>query len=224
MKTIELSTDLSSWIPEIVDVLSSHGLVLLPTDTTYALACNALSEEGIKRIFHFKGRPASQPLPAAVCDLGMADCYVTVTEKARGLARAFWPGPLTLVLNHRQNVPRELVAGGSTLGVRVPRYAPVTEIVRCLGAPVTITSANISGMPSAYSVDDFLQQANLSKVQCCVSLIVDAGTLPFVPASTLVDCTGDTPKILREGSIPMSSIEKVLNRSEAYGQFSGVGP
>lgn len=183
-------------IDQAVKILKRGGLVILPTDTSYGLAADATNPEAIKKVFQIKGRDFNKPVSVIVSDLKMAQKYALVTPLAKKLFKAFLPGPLTLVLKQK--------VSSTTIGIRVPNLKLNLEIAKKLGRPYTATSANQSGQPDCYSVSEIKKQLG-SKIKL-VDLIIDKGTLPKIPPSTILDCTLVPPKILREGPIDSSLI------------------
>ena len=174
-------------------VLRAGGAVVLPTDTVYGLA--ALPEH-VDVLYELKDRPASMPIAVLVADVEQAATIVHVDERARRLADAFWPGPLTLVL-----AP---VEGDATVGVRCPAH----ELVRALAArvgPLPTTSANRHGVPTPATAAE--AAAGLAGEP---ALVIDGGACGGV-ASTVVDLTGDDVVVLREGALPSTAVEAVLH-------------
>lgn len=178
-------------------LLRAGELVAFATETVYGLGAHAFDPAAVHRVFAAKGRPADNPLIvhlAAAETLGrVAD---RVTPLARELAAAHWPGPLTLVLDARPDVPRVTTGGLSTVAVRVPGHPVATAVLEAAGVPVAAPSANRSGRPSpttaAHVADDLGAE---------VALIVDGGASPIGVESTVVDARGSRPVVLREGSI-----------------------
>jgi len=143
-----------------------------------------------------------------VGDINMAGKYVEITKEAQKLARAFLPGPLTLILNDKSRVSGRVVGERKTLGIRIPENDFARELVVCLQTPITATSANKSGDLAPYSIEEVHKSFGSSFGK--ISLVVDAGELPKVAPSTLVDLTGREPKIVRNGPISREAIFAVL--------------
>ena len=129
-----------------------------------------------------------------------------VPQPAKILAEAYWPGPLTLVLRRADGLPPRLTAGGPTVAVRVPAHPIPRELAQLLGRPITGTSANISGAPDPRTLD-----ALRAQVGDRVDYLISSGPVPAGTASTIVDLTGETPRLLREGVIPFEDIAALLN-------------
>ena len=189
-------------------LLRKGGVVAIPTDTLYGLAADAFDAEAIERVFRIKERPEGMALPVLLADSGQLSSVVSnVPQSAENLAEAFWPGPLTLVLRRADELPARLTAGGPTVAVRVPAHPVPCELARLLGHPITGTSANISGAPDAQSLDELRSQIG-GRVDC----LITAGPAPAGTASTIVDLSGETPRLVREGVIPFAEIAALLNR------------
>lgn len=189
-------------------LIRDGAVVVLPTDTCYIFAANALDPVAIERVFAIKKRPTGQPFHVAVRDLDMAEKYVELNEAARLLASRFLPGPLTLVLPKTEIVPDILVGGGRTLGVRIPDNRVLLEVVGAAGLPVTATSANVSGLPTPYTVDEVLEQ--LGGDTTGLALALDQGPLPVITTSTIIDMSSLKPRLLREGPISEAMLLQAL--------------
>ncbi len=179
-------------------------VLVCPTDTGYAFAANALDEKAVARVFNLKGRAYSNPIHVTVSSITEAKNYAYVNEAARHLARRFLPGALTLVLPKKEIVPSLLVAGRNTIGIRVPDNKVILGLAKMTKLPLTSTSANISGWPSPLTAEEVFSQLGNK-----VDLIIDGGHCPGGKESTVVDVTGETPVILREGAISREELEQV---------------
>jgi L-threonylcarbamoyladenylate synthase len=190
-----------------VDCLRRGGVIALPTDTLYALAADARDSDAVRRVYRIKGREDGKPLPLFVPDLETAARYAVLTDAARRLATRFWPGALTIVCMKQPGFDSEALAGGDTVALRVPDYATALEVLRALGGPVTGTSANRSGGPDPDTADEVRRQLGDE-----VDLVLDAGACPGGVSSTIIDCSGDTPRILRHGAIPEADVFTALQQ------------
>ncbi len=177
-----------------------------PTETVYGLGADALNERAVRRIFEAKGRPADNPLIihiASLDDLG-GKVAREVPEKAKILAERFWPGPLTLVLPKRDEVPLVTTGGLDTVAVRMPAHPIALALIRA-STPLAAPSANISGKPSPTSaehvIDDFYGK---------IEGIIDGGETWIGVESAVIDLTEEPPFLLRPGGIPLEEIEKVI--------------
>ena len=189
-----------------VDVFLRGGLVGVPTETVYGLAGNGFSADAVARIYEVKGRPAVKPLSLLVPDIGVAEAVCAgFPESARKLARAFWPGPLTIVLKKQDSIPDIVTAGGGTVGVRCPDHAKTLKFLRLAGVPAAAPSANFSDMPSPKSAEDVLKYFD-GKIEC----VIDGGKCDLGVESTLVDLTEEPYRILRPGALPEEEIRRAL--------------
>ena len=178
----------------------------VPTDTLYGLAADAFNAEAIERVFAIKERPEGMALPVLLCDAGqLASVVRSVPEAVAPLAEAYWPGPLTLILERNEVLPPRLTAGGTTVAVRVPAHPVPRELARRLGRPITGTSANLSGAPDPRTLDELREQVG-DRVDC----LVEEGPSPSGTASTIVDLSGGEPRLVREGAIPFTEIAALL--------------
>jgi L-threonylcarbamoyladenylate synthase len=181
-------------------VMETGGLVGLPTETFYGLGAHAFHAAAVTRIFRAKGRPAEKPLLVLVDSLAMVERVAPdLPALARRLAARYWPGPLTLVLRAAPAVPAALTAGTGTIGVRLSGHPVARALVTAVGAPVTAPSANRHGGASPRTADEVI--AALGEE---VALVLDAGTTPGGPPSTVLDLTGAAPIVIRPGAIFLS--------------------
>lgn len=206
---------------EAVRVLESGGIVAIPTDTVYGIAVALGTPGGLERLFAAKSRPPDKAIALLVADVEQAREIGELTPAAESLAAAFWPGGLTLVVPRRTDrpLPAALTGGAlapgalATVGLRVPAHDAPRALARALG-PLPTTSANRSGEPEARDADEI--EALLGET---IELIVDGGVATGGPASTVIDCTGATPQVRREGAI---SLDVISQRLESSG-LPGVG-
>ena len=191
---------------DVVRVLRNGGVAAIPTDTVYGLVAVYDDEEAVDRVFRIKSRPSGLAIPLLLDDVSSVERYISETPASfLALATTFWPGPLTLVLRKSHFVSDKLTAGRDTVGLRVPDHWLPRYIAKSLEKAITGTSANLSGSPSlttAQAVEEQLGDA--------VDLVIDGGEARGTAASTVVDLSGGTPTILREGSITLEDIEKAI--------------
>jgi L-threonylcarbamoyladenylate synthase len=192
-------------------VLAAGGLVAFPTETVYGLGADATSGPAVARLYDAKGRPAFNPLIAHVVDVADAERLACFDADAARLAKAFWPGPLTLVLPKAAGCPvAELATAGlDTIAVRVPAHKVARDILAAFGNPVVAPSANRSGHVSPTCAEHVA--ADLAGR---IDLIIDGGATPVGVESTIVACLGE-PVLLRPGGLPRAAIERSLGRSLA---------
>jgi L-threonylcarbamoyladenylate synthase len=193
-------------------LLREGNVVALPTETVYGLAANALAPRAVARIFEIKGRPAHNPLIVHVAGLAMAKrCFAEWPILAEQLARAFWPGPLTLVLPRAPEIPDEVTAGGPTVGVRWPSHPFIQAVVRECGFPLAAPSANLSNRVSPTNAQHVRKQLGEK-----IPLIVDGGQAQVGIESTVLDISVSPPRLLRPGMIHERALLAVT-RSLALG-------
>lgn len=193
-------------IKRAAEILKTGGLIIYPTDTAYGLGANALDEMAIRKVYEVKGRDFSKPTHVVARDWKMIEELTETNELAKKLYDKFLPGPLTIILPKKKIVPDILTANLPTLGVRIPNNSITQLLSKSVSFPYTTPSANKSGGKTPYSIEDVKKELDISKID----LILDAGKLPEVPSSTIVDLSVPTPKILREGPIKKKRIEDCL--------------
>jgi L-threonylcarbamoyladenylate synthase len=182
-------------LPLALDILNSGGLVAFPTDTVYGVGALAFDGKAIESIYVAKDRPMEKAIPILIADLeDMEKVGMDIPKTTYTLASRFWPGPLTCIIPKRPTLP-EAVSATSTVGVRVPDHEVARALLRSAG-PMAVTSANISGQPSPSTAEEVYAQLNGR-----IPLIIDGGRIPGGVPSTVVDCSTNELKILREGPI-----------------------
>lgn len=189
----------SSVVAQAVETAKSGGVLVLPTDSVYGLACVATAENPAhERIFAIKQRDRAQTLPLFISDASDLDRYgLNIPDWARDLAKRHWPGALTIVVEATPELPAEYVqASTGTVALRVPGSELCRAIVRELGAPLAQTSANTHGAPAATSAAE-LEPTIIE----AADLVLDAGPAPLGESSTIVDATCPEPRVLRQGAI-----------------------
>jgi L-threonylcarbamoyladenylate synthase len=196
-----------------VGVLKTGGLVIYPTETLYGIGADATNPEAIKKLSQFKDRPFGKPYSIAVTDREMAQEFVELNYSAKNLYKEFLPGPLTVISNGKHKVAKGVESEDGTLGIRIPDYKLVIDIVKNFGKPVTATSANASYKKRPYRIADILDNIS-DKQKSLIDLIIDAGELPPNEPSTVIDTTLDDPVTLRQGQIKLTQRNEVLTRNE----------
>lgn len=185
-------------------ILRDGGLVAFPTETVYGLGARAFDASAARRVYKAKGRPSDNPLIVHVADEAMlAGVVKRVTPLARRLIDAFWPGPLTLILEKSARVPDAVTAGGRTVAVRCPSHPAARALIRALGEPVAAPSANLSGRPSPTTAAHVLRD-----LRGKVPLILDGGPCRKGLESAIVDARGRRPAVLRHGTLTGESISR----------------
>src|SRR5262252_1418492 len=143
---------------QILSFLRAGGVIAFPTDTAYGLGADPFNETAVRRIFEIKGRPDNKPILLLVNSIAMAQSVAHVSERALALAERFWPGPLTMILPARETVPTSVTAGTGTIGVRWGNAPFANRLLDSLGQPITATSANRTGMPTAVTAAEVRDQ------------------------------------------------------------------
>ena len=198
---------------EVVKILGNGGLIIYPTETLYGIGADATNEMAIQKLTEYKNRPFGKPYSIAVADQKMAEGYVYLNEAAKNLYKKFLPGPLTVISKGKQKTAKGIESEDGTLGVRIPDYKLVIDIVKEFGKPITATSANASYKKRPYKVSDILENIS-DKQKNLIDLIIDAGELPPNDPSTVVDTTMDDPVTLRQGQIKFNEKNEILSKSE----------
>jgi tRNA threonylcarbamoyl adenosine modification protein (Sua5/YciO/YrdC/YwlC family) len=182
-------------------------LVVLPTDTVYGIGCDAFSSSAVRALLAAKKRGPDMPVPVLVGSWSTIDGLVLgVPKPARELIEAFWPGGLSLVLPHAPSLDWDLGSTKGTVMLRMPLHPVALELLREVG-PMAVSSANVSGSPPAASAGEAESQLGAS-----VAVYLDGGPSGEPVASTVVDLTGDEPRVLREGAVSTASVAEVLGR------------
>lgn len=187
-------------------LIAQGKIVAIPTETVYGLATNALNGEAVGRIFIAKGRPQDNPLIVHIAEPAQIDTLSpAVPESARLLAKAFWPGPLTMVVKKNETIPNETTAGLDTVAVRCPSHPVARAIIKAAGVPVAAPSANLSGKPSTTDVGHVIKD-----MYGRIDAIVDGGPSSIGLESTVIDLTSSPPRLLRPGGITLEQLRQVL--------------
>lgn len=203
----QLLSALDEQTPAIAAELIRRGeLVAIPTETVYGLGADGLNEAAVAKIFEAKGRPQDNPLILHIWDAEQMEQFChDIPRAAYDLAKAFWPGPLTMVLPARQIVPRRTTGGLDTVALRCPDNAVTREIIRLSGVPIAAPSANLSGKPSTTTAQHVLDDHDGK-----IAAVVDGGKCRVGVESTIVDLTEDRPRLLRPGGITPEQLIDLL--------------
>lgn len=201
-----MKTETGTDIHKAADIIRNGGLVAIPTETVYGLAADALNPEAVLRIFHVKKRPDFDPLIVHAASAQQAFQWAEhVPEKARLLAEAFWPGPLTLVLHKKEEIPYEVTSGLNTVGLRVPDHPLTLALLRALDCPLAAPSANPFGYISPTEAAHVNQHLGGQ-----IDYILDGGPCLRGIESTIIGFEEDEPVLYRLGSLPVSEIEPLV--------------
>ena len=189
-----------------LEIIKSGGVIALPTDTVYGIACAVDCAAAIQQLYAIKERDALKAIPVLIGSLDQMDAIASdFNQSARILAENFWPGALTIVMQKNRKLPQVLTSY-DTVGIRMPAYAWLLDLIRKSG-PLATTSANISGGHSPATAQEVLEQLDGR-----IELIVDGGKCPGGIPSTVVDCSQSAVKILREGGVSSSEIANKLSK------------
>ncbi len=192
-------------------IVRDGRLVVYPTDTVYGLGCDPFNMDAVKRVIQVKGR-SEKPLPILCSDQTSVERVAELSERERSIGKRFWPGPLTLVLRKTAELPSAVTFSLPTVGVRIPDNDVALQLIRLCGGVLVGTSANRTGQPPPLTA-----KMSLDQLDGDVDLILDGGTVKLGLPSTILDLTGENPRVLRRGSLDVDSVvHSVLRNSEAY--------
>jgi L-threonylcarbamoyladenylate synthase len=200
-----LSVDIRGQVERGVSILREGGVVAFPTDTVYGLGASIDMPRAVERVYEVKERPLSMALPLLLADTSqIAGVAGQVSPLAWLLIDNLLPGALTLVLPRSGSVPDIVTAGGATVAVRIPAHPVPVALILGVGTPIVGTSANVSGRPSPLTADEVRSQFGDR-----IDFIIDGGRCPGGRESTIVDVTGETPVVLREGAVSVEELRRV---------------
>jgi tRNA threonylcarbamoyl adenosine modification protein (Sua5/YciO/YrdC/YwlC family) len=199
------SADRDRGVAAAVEAIKSGELVVLPTDTVYGIGADAFTPHAVTALLNAKGRGRHMPPPVLVGSRHTLDGLVySLPKAARDLADAFWPGALTIVVEHSPSLQWDLGDTGGTVAVRMPLHPVALEVLRETG-PMAVSSANKTGQPAAVTAEEARDQLEYS-----VRIYLEAGRCPDPVPSTIVDVTGDVPRVLRDGAVPVEKLRDVI--------------
>jgi tRNA threonylcarbamoyl adenosine modification protein (Sua5/YciO/YrdC/YwlC family) len=201
---MSVATERPIGLEQATDAVRRGELVVLPTDTVYGLGTDAFSPEAVAALLAAKGRGRDMPVPVLVGSPRTLDGIATgLSQTARDLVEAFWPGGLTVVARAQPSLQWDLGETGGTVAVRMPLHLVAIELLQATG-PMAVSSANISGRPPATTVDEAVEQLGES-----VSVYLDGGPSGEPVPSTIIDVSGDSPRLLRAGAVPEQVLREV---------------
>jgi tRNA threonylcarbamoyl adenosine modification protein (Sua5/YciO/YrdC/YwlC family) len=197
--------DRDAGIAAAVEAVKNGELVVLPTDTVYGIGADAFTPYAVKALLDAKGRTPQMPPPVLVGSRHTLDgLVISLPAVARDLVDAFWPGALTVVLEHAPSLQWDLGDTAGTVAVRMPLHPVALEVLRETG-PMAVSSANKTGQPPAVTAEEAREQLGYA-----VRVYLEAGPCPDPVPSTIVDVTGDVPRVLRDGAIPLEKLREVV--------------
>jgi L-threonylcarbamoyladenylate synthase len=195
-------------INETAEIILSNGIIGYPTETVYGLGANALSDAAVEKVFELKGREKNKPILIIASELDQVKkLVVSFSHQAEILAKAFWPGALTMVFEAAPQLSKLLLGGGNHIGIRIPASQICLELLKLCGVPITSTSANLSGRENPITAQEVLDYFGKK-----LDLIIDGGRLPSRVASTVIAIENEKLKLLREGAIPFAKIQHVIGK------------
>jgi L-threonylcarbamoyladenylate synthase len=195
-------------LDRVAAVIRAGGLVALPTDTLYGLAADPCNAGAVRRVFLVKGRDSGSALPLVAADLAQITSQLgPLPPLALALARRFWPGPLTMLVPAGGALAPGVSSGTGRVGVRVPAHAVTRGLCRACGSMLTATSANLSGRPASNEPDEVARSLGSE-----LDVLLDAGSAPGGPFSTIVDVTGAEPQLVRAGAVPWEEVQTWAHR------------
>ena len=222
MRIINLTTtNHQEIISQSLLVLRSGGLVVFPSDTVYGLLADSTNPKTIDKLLYFKQRPMGKAISVFVADKKMAEEYVIISkldsneinQNANNIIKNLLPGPFTIICNSRHKTDSRLEAENGTLGIRIPDYPLIAELLNQFGKPITATSANVSGNPPVHSISALVKSLSKKK-KSALNLVVDAGILPKNKPSTVIDTTTGQLKTLRIGNLLPRTSRSLISKSE----------
>jgi L-threonylcarbamoyladenylate synthase len=194
-----------SKIEQIANGLKTGKLVVYPTETLYGLGANPFDEAAVKRVYMVKKRPFDMPLSIAVRDLSMLEELAVLDDNTRRLVAKFTPGPITILVTKKRNVPDILTSASMEIGVRIPNHPFALRLIEKCG-PIVSTSANLHSKPNPTNADTAVQD-----IGPMIDVCVDCGPCRVGKPSTIVQLSGGGVEIIRHGAIPKEDIEEALN-------------
>lgn len=193
-------------IEEIVDILKNNGVISVPTDTVYGVCARIDSKKAHDNLILVKNRPETKPFPVMCANEEQIKGIAIVNEKAEKIIKAFMPGPITIVLNKKETVPDYITNGKKTIAIRMATSKTLEKIILSLGTPIFMSSANQSGEKTSESLEEI--EKNCPKINGILE-----GKIKLGVGSTIIDCTSEKIKVLREGPIKLKEINNIINHS-----------
>lgn len=205
-----MKTIITESTTEAAEFIKAGGVAAFPTETVYGLGANLFDEKAIAKVFKAKGRPADNPLIAHISDPVRIEMLSDdITETAKYFVDAFFPGPLTIVLKKSAKVPAIATAGLDTVAIRMPDFDVALKLIRECGTPLVAPSANLSGMPSPTNWRAVAEDLD-GRIEC----ILKGETSWFGLESTVVDCSGVRPRVLRQGAVSLEHLREIVPETE----------
>ncbi|HSG32085.1 MAG TPA: L-threonylcarbamoyladenylate synthase [Thermodesulfobacteriota bacterium] len=200
-----IKADSPDAVKRTVEILSSGGVIVYPTDTLYGLGALVSKEQAVQRIFEIKGRKPEMSLPVLAKDFKMLQDYAQVPEKYKEMLQKYMPGPFMAILKLKQYLNPIITGGRDTIGIRISNNNFVIQLMENLDEPLISTSANLSGTGNMYDISQII-----SVFGNMVDLVIDSGSISASKGSTIVDFTLTPPEVLREGDLEKARLAKYL--------------
>ena len=191
-------------VEQLADILRNDGIISVPTDTVYGICARINSEKAHNKLIDIKKRPKNKAFPIMCADERQIENIAVVNTMAKKLIRAFMPGPITIILSKKNQLSKRITNGKNTIAVRMATSEPLKELIKKVGCPLFMTSANKSGEPECTTLDD------IEKMCPFLDGMLD-GNVVFGRSSTIVDCSSDEIRVLRTGPISIEQIMKIID-------------
>ena len=204
MKKVNISEDLG----RVAEIIRRGGVVVFPTDTVYGFLCSALDKTAIEKIFKIKKRDFQKPIAVFVKDIEMAKELAFIDRKQERFLKKIWPGNVTVVLKSRNTLPEMVLGKNKTIGLRIPDYQPLNNLLNILNIPLGQTSVNLAGKPSLNNASGIMKEFANQELQ--PDLIVDGGELISAQPSTVVGINNELT-IFRQGAVSKEKLKDLLN-------------
>ncbi len=190
-------------VKQLADILKNDGIISVPTDTVYGICARINSEKAYNKLMETKKRPKNKAFPIMCADEQQIKSIAIVDERTEKLIRTFMPGPITIILSKKNQLPERVTNGKNTIAVRMATSKVLKELIKQVGSPLFMTSANKSGEPECNTLDD------IEKMCPLLDGMLD-GDIVFGKPSTIVDCSSDEIRVLRTGPISIEQIMKII--------------
>lgn len=202
---INCSYPASKVIDQTATIIKQGGLVIFPTETVYGIGALMRNKKAVDKIYQLRNRPKNKAVLILIASKKDLDKFAYLNLRAKKIINKFWPGPLTVILKKKNNIPNFITANRKTVAIRLPENKFLLNLIKKIGQPIIAPSANISGRKSP-----LLAKETFKDFFGKVDLILDAGRTKYQKESTILDLTGKLPKVLRQGAIKNEKIEKFL--------------
>lgn len=209
-------------IDEAVKVLKAGGIIIFPTETCYGVGVDATNLQAVSKVLTYKKRPEGKAISIACASKEMASKYVKINKQADAIYKTLLPGPITVISESTGMVDKRLESEKKTLGIRIPKYQLLLDLIERFGKPITSTSANSSGKKTPYVIEDILENISQKQLEL-VDLIIDAGELPKNLPSTVIDTTSDHLQTYRKGIIDLSATKGTQYQSKSVEETIDLG-